>query len=83
MTYLYIYAYPVQMLAFQLMQNDKVQKNSYHVFNNVIPATKQYLDNNNIDTIRIVGSTEYANKIEQLITINFKGRVNIERIQRD
>lgn len=83
MGYLYIYAYPLQMLTFQLVEKDKIKKNSYHAFNDIVPAIKQYLDNNLIDTIRIIGSTEYADKVEQLITVGFKGQANIERIMND
>ena len=81
MKQLYIFARPVQMIIVQLQEKDKVLESTNCSFNDTINYVQKYLKNyNDIETIIVVGQTEYTDKMEQLVKINFQGSVNIERI---
>ena len=81
MKQLYVFARPVQMIVVQLQEKDKVLESINCFFNDTISYVQKYLKNyNDIETIIVVGRTEYTDKMEQLIKINFQGSVNVERI---
>ena len=81
MKQLYIFARPVQMIVVQLQEKDKVLESTNCSFNDTISYVQKYLKNyNDIETIIVVGQTEYTDKMEQLVKTNFQGSVNIERI---
>lgn len=81
MKQLYIFARPVQMIVIQLQEKDKVLESVNCFFNDTINYVQKYLKNyNDIETIIVVGQTEYTDKMEQLVKTNFQGNVNIERI---
>lgn len=81
MKQLYIFARPVQMIVVQLQEKDKVLESTNCFFNDTISCVQKYLKNyNDIETIIVVGQTEYTDKMEQLVKTNFQGSVNIERI---
>ena len=81
MKQLYIFARPVQMIVVQLQEKDKVLESINCSFNDTINYVQKYLKNyNDIETIIVVGQTEYTDKMEQLVKTNFQGNVNIERI---
>ena len=78
---LYIYAYPAQMLTFQLVEDDKVLTNENCSFENNVRMTAKYLKEESIDSIFVVGDTAFADKIGTMLHTNFEKNVKIERIR--
>jgi hypothetical protein len=69
------------MIVIQLQEDNKIIENMNCPFNDTIGNIQKYLNQySDIETIVVVGQTNYADKMEQLVEINFKGLVNIERI---
>ena len=83
MKQLYIYAYPAQMITFQLINNNQGEENVNCAFYDIVLTTKRFLDSHSIDTIFIVGTTDYAAKVEELVTDRFSNIVIIERVKND
>ena len=80
---LYIYAYPAQMLTFQLVENDKILTNENCSFEDNVRVTAKYLKEKKINSIFIVGNTPFADKVGTMLHTNFEKRVKIERIKND
>ena len=80
---LYIYAYPAQMLTFQLVENDKILTNENCSFEDNVRITAKYLREEKINSIFIVGNTPFADKVGTMLHTNFEKRVKIERIKND
>ena len=67
---LYIYANPVQMLTFQMVDHDKILSNENCAFTEVVRTTSQYLKHEDIKRIVVVGGTVFADKVAEMITKN-------------
>lgn len=80
MNYLNVYVYPAQMITIQLQRDNKVIESTNCPFNDTINKIQEYLKGNFVDTVTVVGQTNYADKMEQLVEANFRGSVNIERV---
>lgn len=78
---LYIYAYPAQMLTFQLVEDNKILTNENCSFGENVRMTAKYLQKEKVDTVFIVGDTAFADKIGTMLHTNFEHRVKIERIK--
>lgn len=78
---LYIYAYPAQMLTFQLVENNKILTNENCNFEENVRTVAKYLKEEQIDSIFIIGDTPFADKIGTMLHTNFEKRVKIERIR--
>lgn len=78
---LYIYAYPAQMLTFQLVENNKILTNENCSFEENVRTTAKYLKEEQINSIFIVGDTPFADKIGTMLHTNFEKRVKIERVK--
>ena len=78
---LYIYAYPAQMLTFQLVEDNKILTNENCSFEDNVRMTAKYLKKEEINSIFIIGDTPFADKIGTMLHTNFDQRVKIERIR--
>ena len=78
---LYVYAYPVQMITFQLVEDNKILTNENCTFTDIIRTTANYLSKESIERIYVVGDTTFADKIRTMIIDNFK--IEVERIRND
>lgn len=78
---LYIYAYPAQMLTFQLVEEDKILTNENCSFEDNVRMTVKYLQEEEINTIFIVGDTVFADKVGTMLHTNFDHRVKVERVK--
>jgi len=78
---LYIYAYPAQMLTFQLVKDNQILTNENCSFEDNVRMTAKYLKEEPIDSIFIIGDTPFADKIGTMLHTNFEKRVKIERIK--
>lgn len=78
---LYIYAYPAQMLTFQLVEDNQILTNENYSFEDNVRITAKYLKEEPIDSIFIIGDTPFADKIGTMLHTNFEKRVKIERIK--
>ena len=78
---LYIYAYPAQMLTFQLIEDNQILTNENCNFEDNVRMTAKYLKEEPIDSIFIIGDTPFADKIGTMLHTNFEKRVKIERIK--
>lgn len=78
---LYIYAYPAQMLVFQIVTSDgKIMTNENCAYNDIIQLTARYLSEEDINTIYIVGNTNYTDKVYNMVN-NYFGQENlVERV---
>lgn len=80
---LYIYAYPAQMITFQLVDNNgKILINENCIFEDIVKTANKYLNSEEpIYNFYIIGNTPFADRI--LITLKnvFNNKVNIERIE--
>ena len=80
MNNLYIYAYPGQMLVFQILTNNNViLTNETCEFSEVVRTTAKYLQRENIKKIFVVGKTVFADKVADMINTNLNTPA-IERI---
>ena len=82
---LYIYAYPAQMLTFQIITSDgKIITNENYELADVVRATNKYLNGNTpIYNIYVVGGTSFADKVQNVLTDAFNHKTKIERIYND
>ena len=78
---LYIYAYPAQMLIFQLIENDKILFYENCAYEEVIRTAAKYLKQGSIENILVIGETVFADKIGTMLNNSFGNRINIERIK--
>ena len=80
---LYIYAYPAQIITFQLVDNNgKILINENCIFEDIVKTANKYLNSEEpIYNFYIIGNTPFADRI--LITLKnvFNNKVNIERIE--
>ena len=80
MNNLYIYAYPGQMLIFQILTDDNVVlTNETCEFSEVVRTTAKYLQRENIKKIFVIGKTVFADKVADMINTNLNTPA-IERI---
>ena len=78
---LYIYAYPAQMLIFQIVTSDgKIITNENYMYNDIIQSTTKYLSEEDINTIYIIGDTDYADKIYNMIDNYFGQENSVEKV---
>lgn len=81
-SHLYIYAYPAQMITFQLINNNKIYFNENCTYEDTIRVASRYLKEYSVSDIFIVGETIFADKIGTMIKDTFNHQVNnIERIK--
>ena len=78
---LYIYAYPAQMLTFQLVENNEILFYENCAYEEVIRTTAKYLKQEPIESILVIGETVFADKIGTMLNNSFGNRINIERIK--
>lgn len=78
---LYIYAYPAQMLTFQLVEDNEILTNENCSFEENVRMTAKYLQEEKIDTVFIVGDTAFADKIGTMLHTSFDNQTKIERIR--
>lgn len=79
---LYIYAYPMQMITFQIVtSNGEIVNNINCMFEDIIKTTSECLKEQTISNIFVIGNTAFADKIETVINREFNKQVNVERIQ--
>lgn len=78
---LYIYAYPAQMLTFQLVEDNKILTIENCSFEDNVRMTAKYLKEKQVDSIFVVGDTVFADKIGAMLHTNFEQKVKIERIK--
>lgn len=79
---LYIYAYPAQMITFQLVdyKTEKILNNDNCAFQDVIRTMARYLRSSDpIYGVYVVGDTAFADKIYTMLKDNFQDEINIER----
>ena len=79
---LYIYAYPMQMITFQIVtSNGKIIDNINCMFEDIIKTASKCLNEQTVSNIFIIGNTTFADKIETIMNKEFNKQVNVERIQ--
>lgn len=81
---LYIYAYPMQMITFQIVtSNGEITDNINCIFEDIIKTASKCLKEQTISNIFVIGNTAFADKIETIINKEFNKQVSVERIQND
>lgn len=83
MKQLYIYAYPAQMFTFQLIKNEKILKQENYAYKDIIQATTKYLNEETINSIFVVGDTQFADKIVETLKNAFGYNINIGKVNND
>lgn len=79
---LYIYAYPAQMINFQLIRDEKIFIDESCPFETITSATKDFLDKYDIKHLYLIGETKFTDKIESIINEAFN-EIKVERIKND
>ena len=78
---LFITAYPAQLPTFQLEENNKIISSKNCNYSDIVHTTAEYLNKNNISNIFILGSSIYAERINQQLYDNFHNQVHVERVE--